>query len=370
MKRCPTCQKTFADTMRFCQIDGTALVEDAAPPADPFKTVVSGTEDILSAMPPPADPFKTMVGGAPPLQKGEDDLLQLDEPDAMKTMINPGTFGKQEINFDQIKEDIKKDIPPPASSAPFSNPSPKDEQKSFGEIPQPPKFSEPNLNPPSFGGSAPQMSSPSAKPFENKPQKFDSNPLPDKQFSKSPFDNPSNPAIPSPFDLSMPPGYKPPSTPPFGEPSQPKRHEPTFSEPLAPKQNPFEEFQNPPVGQQIQQSEWTPPPAPEASWQNQNIGANTPFQPPAVAQGVNQTLPIISLVLGILSVCCYVSPVTGLAALITGYLGIRNASQDPNQYGGKGLAIAGMIVGGIFLVIGVLYYILVVFLGVIANLPR
>ena len=30
MKKCPTCEKTFEDSYRFCQLDGTPLV-DAAP---------------------------------------------------------------------------------------------------------------------------------------------------------------------------------------------------------------------------------------------------------------------------------------------------------------------------------------------------
>ena len=60
---------------------------------------------------------------------------------------------------------------------------------------------------------------------------------------------------------------------------------------------------------------------------------------------LNQTLPIVSLVFGIISVCCYVSPLTGFVALITGFMGMKNANNDPNNYGGKGLAIAGMIVG-------------------------
>src|SRR3954465_13014630 len=49
MKRCPTCQKTFDDNMRFCQTDGTPLVEDA-PPADPYKTMVASKEDFRAAL--------------------------------------------------------------------------------------------------------------------------------------------------------------------------------------------------------------------------------------------------------------------------------------------------------------------------------
>ncbi len=116
------------------------------------------------------------------------------------------------------------------------------------------------------------------------------------------------------------------------------------------------------------QAEWTPPPAPDAGWQNQQIGQNTPFQPPPAGGSVNQTLPIISLVLGIASLCCYISPLTGAAAIITGFIGMKNANNDPQNYGGKGLAIAGMIVGGIFGLLSILYWIFIIFFGGMAML--
>ena len=69
MKRCPTCDKTFDDNMRFCQADGTPLLDEA--PVDPYKTMiatpadieaakgaVSESEDVLDL--PAADPAKTM----------------------------------------------------------------------------------------------------------------------------------------------------------------------------------------------------------------------------------------------------------------------------------------------------------------------
>ena len=107
-------------------------------------------------------------------------------------------------------------------------------------------------------------------------------------------------------------------------------------------------------------AEWAPPPVTDASWQNQEISSNTPFQPPGGTGSVNQTLPIISLVLGIVSICCYISPITGIAALITGFLGMKNANNNPANYGGKGLAIAGMVIGGIMLLVGLVYYIFVI----------
>ena len=132
--------------------------------------------------------------------------------------------------------------------------------------------------------------------------------------------------------------------------------DPPSSTPFEPAAStPFEPPAQAPV------AEWTPPPAPDASWQNREIGANTPFQPPPdSAGGLNQTLPIVSLILGIVSLCCYISPATGLAALITGYMGMKNVNNDPEHYGGKGLAIAGMILGGVFFLIGAAYYIILV----------
>ena len=76
---------------------------------------------------------------------------------------------------------------------------------------------------------------------------------------------------------------------------------------------------------------------------------------------MNQTLPIVSLVFGVVSLCCYISPLTGLVALITGYMGMKNANNDPQHFGGKGLAIAGMITGGVFLLLGLFYYIYIIF---------
>ena len=51
MKKCPTCSKTFEDTMRFCQVDGTPLVDDV-PAFDPYATIVAQPRSTIE--PPPA----------------------------------------------------------------------------------------------------------------------------------------------------------------------------------------------------------------------------------------------------------------------------------------------------------------------------
>ena len=362
MKKCPTCDKTFDDNMRFCQTDGTPLVEvtDNVEPADPYKTMVAGKDEIAAAM-EPADPFKTMVAGSMPPREAsvppkeeEDDVLQLpEEPDMMKTMVVPPVGSREPARFESIKEEIKPEVPAEVPAEPVFTPEPQ------AADPEPPKFAEPSLSPPSFGDLSGQDS-----PAED--------PASDTGIGESPFSKPNMPPTPVPFDK---PKFESPSSPfdqpasaPF-EPPAPAYNEtpppsfgsPTpFDEPQQPFSNANDPF-NQPFGQPLQQNDWNPPPAPVAGWQEQGIGSNTPFQPPVAAQGLNQTLPIISLVFGILSVCCYVGWLTGLVALITGYMGIKNANNDPSQYGGKGLAIAGMIVGGIFFLISIAYILYVIF---------
>jgi hypothetical protein len=110
----------------------------------------------------------------------------------------------------------------------------------------------------------------------------------------------------------------------------------------------------------MQQTEWTPPPAPVSEWQNQNIGSNTPFQPPPTGQ--DQTLAIVSLVCGILSILCC-GLITGIPAIITGYMAKNNVDTNPNQYSGRGMALAGMILGSIGTVLFIIGIILQIALG-------
>jgi len=350
MKRCPNCQKEFPDSMRFCQTDGTPLVEpvEAAQPEDPFKTMVG--QPVLD------DPYKTVVGGGE--QAKEDDLLQLpEEPaDPMKTMV-------------VSSEDWKKEE---SSAPPSSEPS----------MPEPPKFNEPDLNPPVFGDLSPQppsstgdilgsggSSTSGSTPFEstNEPKIGDSpfgqpptgspfqTPFEQQNSSfepPSPFDTPA-PSTP-PFDAPKPPPYKEPESP-FGSQQSPYDQSP-FSQPQSPLGQPV----NDPFGSQSPPAEWSPPPAPVQNWQDQNLGANTPFQPPVTGSGgQNQTLAIVSLVLGIVSlICCYAQIIIGPAALITGFLARKNANTNPAENGGGGLALAGMITGAIGTLIGILLLIL------------
>lgn len=398
MKKCPNCQKEFPDTMRFCQTDGTPLVEAAGEADDPLKTTVMRQDDIASSI-PSSDPYKTVVGsGIGQSEEEDDDLLQLpDEIDPMKTMVVPPLVGqnkpKEKLDADDPFGDVlrpaeAKPVPPPPAADYSAPPS----DSPFAP-PAPPKFNEPDVAPPSFddlSGKNEIKDEPPPTVFQNPVDAGSLTPPSDSPFSgASPYGKKDDAPIPSPFDNAASSfgdssnreepafgtpqsGYNEPPSP-FGQPASPfDAPKPSFQEPesgpFGSAQQQFDQMNQPQFGQPLQQTEWTPPPAPNASWQEQGLGPQTPFQPPAAGQGLNQTLPIVSLVFGIVSLCCYISPVTGLVALITGFMGMKNANNDPNQYGGKGLAIAGMITGGVFFLIGVLYWLYIIFVIGLAGL--
>ena len=295
MKKCPTCEKTFEDSMRFCQVDGTPLVDDA-PAFDPYATIVASPGDDAQVVTPEsvetAEPVaEREISGPIPAPIAEpDELLDLpDQGDPLKTMYVSDSEMQQALGETHLSEEPNMEIPPAAT-------------------PEPPSFSVPDVPAPSFGDLSPP---------------------------------------PSPFSAGESVADEPaPALPPFEEPEtviQQQMNMPLDSQPPAPV------------------AEWTPPPAPDAS---------VPFQPlPAGSGSLNQTLPIISLVLGVISLCCYISPITGIAALITGYLGMKNVNNDPANYGGKGLAIAGMITGGLFFLVGTAYYVIIILMyaGIIAG---
>lgn len=90
------------------------------------------------------------------------------------------------------------------------------------------------------------------------------------------------------------------------------------------------------------------------------------YQPPFfgmahLSGSMDQTLPTVSLVLAIFSlifVCCYGGLWLGVPAAIVGFLGMRNADRDPSRFGGRGLAIAGLILGIITFVMSMLILVL------------
>jgi len=100
-------------------------------------------------------------------------------------------------------------------------------------------------------------------------------------------------------------------------------------------------------------------------WGNQPLERNQTFYP-AVMQGQNQTLPTVALVLGICSVaffCCYGGIPFGAAAIVTGYIGMKNANENPMQYGGRSLAIGGLVMG----LVGFLITVIMIIISILAQ---
>lgn len=123
----------------------------------------------------------------------------------------------------------------------------------------------------------------------------------------------------------------------------------------------------------------TPRSTEQNNWQN--FGMNTPLNQPGNLQSqvpnqiypvagntaTDQTLPVISLVLGILSLltmCCYGGIPFGIGAVVVGYIGMNNVKNNPMKYTGKTLAVGGMVLGAISFVLAILF----IFLGVVGNI--
>jgi hypothetical protein len=358
MKKCPTCDKTFDDGLRFCQTDGTPLVEAAETSSeDPYKTIVADTDATA-----PSDPFKTIVGMPSPIDKKEEVLEFPEEPDMLKTMVSSLNKFKDKADADDVKKvppSQFNDLTPPggtkAENAGDAVPLPSEPPNFDAIFSQKPTASDSLPKPDETSSSVPTSSTGRSPVSETPPPQFDPKPLPsESSSSRSPLENPPSPPIPSPFDRSMPPRYQTPSVPPFME-AEIKAE--ALNTPYAEQV----EQQN----QQMQQPDWSPP---ASSWENKEIGQNTPFQPPAAGSGKNQTLAIVSLVCGILSMLCCVSVITGPAGLITGFMAKKNAEQNPNEYGGKSLALGGIITGAIGTALFVVLLILQIFFGVLGGI--
>jgi Domain of unknown function (DUF4190) len=101
-------------------------------------------------------------------------------------------------------------------------------------------------------------------------------------------------------------------------------------------------------------------------WQNQQGIQNQPQNYPMRVGSQDQTLATISMILGIIAVligCCYGGIPLGAGAIITGVIALNNEKSDPTKYGGRGLAIAGIVTGAV----GFSISILIIFFAAIAK---
>ena len=76
-------------------------------------------------------------------------------------------------------------------------------------------------------------------------------------------------------------------------------------------------------------------------------------------------MAVTSMILGIASItlglCCYFGILTAPIAVILGIVSLVQIKNTPNRYGGKGMSIAGIIMGALYFVILAL---IVVFYGI------
>lgn len=98
------------------------------------------------------------------------------------------------------------------------------------------------------------------------------------------------------------------------------------------------------------QTNWGQQPGyqPPAVWQNQQNLQNQPSNYPMRINAQNQTLATVSLILGVFAVLigCFLGGIPlGAIAVILGIMALNNEKNDPSKYGGKGLAIAGIVTG-------------------------
>lgn len=106
----------------------------------------------------------------------------------------------------------------------------------------------------------------------------------------------------------------------------------------------------------------TPPPALYSPPQTPQTGFRPP-PPPAYPVSQEKNMALLSMILGIVSVtigfCCYFGVLTAPVAVGLGVYALSLIKKDPKKYGGKGMALAGIITGSlyfVFLILIILFY--------------
>ena len=126
------------------------------------------------------------------------------------------------------------------------------------------------------------------------------------------------------------------------------------SPPMPPSVSPNEQPTLDMPGRYTPPVEYIPPAPLEPAWR--------PPPPPPFPRGKQQSLAATSFVLGLFSMtlgwCCSFGVLTAPIALVLGIVSLVQIKNDPNKFGGKGLAIGGIVTGGLYFVI----FALIVFL--------
>jgi Domain of unknown function (DUF4190) len=104
-----------------------------------------------------------------------------------------------------------------------------------------------------------------------------------------------------------------------------------------------------------------PPPAPPAYGQPPSTGAG--YQSGQKTNG----LAIAALVLGIAGLVFYACGVASILALVFGYMSRRQIDESGGTQGGRGMAIAGIIMGWIGVALVVIFWVVIVILAVATD---
>ena len=101
--------------------------------------------------------------------------------------------------------------------------------------------------------------------------------------------------------------------------------------------------------------------------QGYGYGQQPPAYPPPGAPGgygqapaQNSPLAIVSLVLGIVGLLCCGLFLFSIGALITGFLARKQIGESQGRLKGAGMATAGLILGAVAIVLGIVYWGLIV----------
>jgi uncharacterized protein DUF4190 len=129
---------------------------------------------------------------------------------------------------------------------------------------------------------------------------------------------------------------------------QTSSHEPPPTLAMPPSVSPLEQptMDMPGAGFLAPTARYTPPQTSQPGWQ--------PPPPPPRPVSTQNTLALASMVLGIVSItigwCCYFGVITGPVALGLGIYALSQIKKDPKQFGGRGMAIAGIVMGSLYFV--------------------
>ena len=141
-------------------------------------------------------------------------------------------------------------------------------------------------------------------------------------------------------------------------------------------------FAYPPIPPTVSRSEeptldfpdaYTPPPVPVIAQPLSPAGWQPP--PPPFIAAQQQTMAAVSLVMGIISItlgwCCSFGILTAPVAVALGIAALVQIKNNPGRYTGKGMAIGGIAMGGlyfVFILLMILVYGMAILAGGLSNL--